>query len=268
MNRCCIPLPLKCHLTLASASAYLNPLTWLVQEQSALDTHATWQRKQQALRAKDPDSARATGGSSTDSTSSGSEQRSLTSKTGSLNSGEMPVFRLPGVLIRLPTAVGIVSFSPLFLSKEQLTRTWVSTPLHAPFESAGERGKIHCISSSYLGLIYVRPPLGSVPQYMPKLSVTSLARLCLFVARCNGRSLATGVCCWPCCMGIIMYASICGIEFCERFGHCLSRVLLGLFYAAAVPCTKGQKKSWRPCRQDDWPKQPALSRTQELPCSS
>ena len=102
-----------------------------------METHAAWQHAQQALRAKKSEQARSTAAEPNDSTNSGTMQRSLSQESGSgFRRGEMPVFRLPGVQIRLPTAVGIVSFSPLFLSKEQLTRTWVSAPFHAPFSSA------------------------------------------------------------------------------------------------------------------------------------
>ncbi len=42
-----------------------------------------------------------------------------------LPEGSLPVFRIPGLSLLLPTSVGQVDFSPLFLSKEQLDATWV-----------------------------------------------------------------------------------------------------------------------------------------------
>ena len=36
------------------------------------------------------------------------------------------MYSVPGIHIRLPTLAGTVSFTPVFLSKEQLDKTWVS----------------------------------------------------------------------------------------------------------------------------------------------
>ena len=94
-----------------------------VQEKSAQDTHTAWQRRQQSLIARNPEEAGMTLEGPVDSIST--VQSGLRQESESTRRGEMPVFRLPGVQIRLPTAVGMVSFSPLFLSKEQLDRTWV-----------------------------------------------------------------------------------------------------------------------------------------------
>ena len=39
--------------------------------------------------------------------------------------GTLPLFRIPGLALVLPTTSGHVNFAPLFLSKEQLDITWV-----------------------------------------------------------------------------------------------------------------------------------------------
>lgn len=39
--------------------------------------------------------------------------------------GTLPLFRIPGLAVVLPTTAGHVDFAPLFLSKEQLDITWV-----------------------------------------------------------------------------------------------------------------------------------------------
>ena len=39
--------------------------------------------------------------------------------------GTLPLFRIPGLALVLPTTAGQVNFAPLFLSKEQLDITWV-----------------------------------------------------------------------------------------------------------------------------------------------
>ena len=39
--------------------------------------------------------------------------------------GTLPVFRIPGLALQLPTAAGVVDFTPLFLSRRQLDDTWV-----------------------------------------------------------------------------------------------------------------------------------------------
>ncbi len=46
-------------------------------------------------------------------------------KEAALPAGSLPVFKIPGLSLTLPTSVGRVDFSPLFLSKEQLHATWV-----------------------------------------------------------------------------------------------------------------------------------------------
>jgi hypothetical protein len=44
--------------------------------------------------------------------------------------GTLPVFRIPGLALTLPTSAGAVDFTPLFLSKQQLDLTWVR--VHRP----------------------------------------------------------------------------------------------------------------------------------------
>ena len=95
-----------------------------MQEACAEATHATWQRAQEALRAKNQE-ASSNGGSRSnvdEPQSAPPQERQYTP-----GKGDLPVFRIPGIQIKLPTAAGIVSFSPLFLSKEQLDRSWVSS---------------------------------------------------------------------------------------------------------------------------------------------
>ena len=102
-----------------------------MQEQTALDTRKAWQRAEQAANPRKPGEAGMAAESIVDSIGNSTVQGNLrgASETG-ISRGELPVFRLPGVQIKLPTAVGVVSFSPLFLSKKQLDKTWVSTALH------------------------------------------------------------------------------------------------------------------------------------------
>ena len=119
---------LLCLCVLPMAIAF-HSLTLHVQEKSAQDTHSAWQRGQQRLSAGNPEAAGMALEEFVDGISTGTVQNGLRQESESTRRGEMPVFRLPGVRIRLPTAAGTVSFSPLFLSKEQLDRTWVSTSL-------------------------------------------------------------------------------------------------------------------------------------------
>ena len=105
---------------------------WLfLQEQCAVDTLASYQRAQQALRSKQAakqsveflTSSKDAAGISSDAHTSHSTQAQEAES--SLGKQDLPVFRLPGVLIQLVTAVGTVCFSPVFLSKDQLDKTWV-----------------------------------------------------------------------------------------------------------------------------------------------
>lgn len=114
-------------------NSMFHSLTLHVQEKSALDTHAAWQRSQQYLEARNPEEAGMALEVSVDSISTGAVRSGVRQEPGRIRRGELPVFKLPGFNIRLPTIVGMVSFSPLFLSKEQLNRTWVSTSL-APLD--------------------------------------------------------------------------------------------------------------------------------------
>ncbi len=96
-----------------------------------MDTLASYQRAQQALRSKQaaeqswelPTSFEDAAGTSSNAHTSHSTQAQECES--SLGRQDLPVFRLPGVLVQLPTAVGIVCFSPVFLSKDQLDKTWV-----------------------------------------------------------------------------------------------------------------------------------------------
>lgn len=88
-----------------------------MQIECAERTRAAYTTAQEALRAKQQASA---GGDGQASSQHAQEGR------WPLHGGDLPVFGIPGIHISLPTAVGPVSFSPLFLSKEQLDRTWVS----------------------------------------------------------------------------------------------------------------------------------------------
>ena len=124
---CHDPLPLY-----PDRNIIFHSLTPHVQEKSALDTHAVWQLRQQKLRARNPKEAGMALEESVSSISSSTAQRGLRQESESIRRGEVPVFRLPGVKIRLPTAVGMVTFSPLFMSKKQLSRTWVSNSLAPP----------------------------------------------------------------------------------------------------------------------------------------
>lgn len=45
-------------------------------------------------------------------------------------SGTLPVFQIPGLSISLPSTLGPIQFSPLFLTKEQLHLTWVCVTYH------------------------------------------------------------------------------------------------------------------------------------------
>ena len=134
----------------------LNVLEMFLQEQCAVDTLASYQHAQQALRSEqaakqswesseslmDPDifynwffvateesweplnfSEDAAGTSSNAHTSDSTQAQEFES---SLGRQDVPVFRLPGVLVQLPTDVSTVCFIPVFLSKDQLDKTWVS----------------------------------------------------------------------------------------------------------------------------------------------
>ena len=89
-------------------------------------TEAAWQRAQRALRSGNAHKAGSAADDSGGDASSDTAQWSSTQEPeGGITRRDVPVFRLPGIEIRLPTAVGIVSFTPLFLSKRQLESTWV-----------------------------------------------------------------------------------------------------------------------------------------------
>jgi len=105
---------------------------WLfLQEQCAVDTLASYQRAQQALKVKQaaeliwelPTSSEDAAATSSNAYATHSSQAQEAES--SLGRQDLPVFRLPGVLIQLVTAVGTVCFSPVFLSKDQLDKTWV-----------------------------------------------------------------------------------------------------------------------------------------------
>ena len=64
------------------------------------------------------------------------------SSSSSAYEGTVPVFRIPGLSLQLPTAIGDVHFAPVFLSKEQLDRTWVGTVLQAKL---GTIADCHCV---------------------------------------------------------------------------------------------------------------------------
>ena len=129
-------------------AASIKPKEFM-QEQTALDTRKAWQHAKQPVNSRNPEDPGMAAESIIDSISNSTAHRSLRqeSKTG-ISRGEMPVFRLPGVQIKLPTAVGVVSFSPLFLSKKQLDRTWVSTDLH-PFRQRVVNEICHVHKFSY-----------------------------------------------------------------------------------------------------------------------
>ena len=91
-----------------------------MQVECAERTRAQYSSAQEALRAKQQAFAGGNG--------QPSSQHAQENGGWPRHGGDLPVFGIPGVHIRLPTAVGPVSFSPLFLSKEQLDRTWVSCP--------------------------------------------------------------------------------------------------------------------------------------------
>jgi hypothetical protein len=46
--------------------------------------------------------------------------------------GTLPVFRIPGLAIILPSSIGPIRFTPLFLSSDQLQKTWVIPPFSSP----------------------------------------------------------------------------------------------------------------------------------------
>ena len=96
-----------------------------------MDALASYQRAQQALRSKQAakqsvefltSSKDAAGISSDAHTSHSTQAQEYESSLGQ----DLPVvYRLPGVLVQLATAVGTVCFSPVCLSKDQLDKTWV-----------------------------------------------------------------------------------------------------------------------------------------------
>ena len=90
-----------------------------MQVECAERTRAEYSTVQEALLAKQQAAAGADGQASSQHAQGGRWP---------LHGGDLPVFGIPGIHISLPTAVGPVSFSPLFLSKEQLDRTWVCCP--------------------------------------------------------------------------------------------------------------------------------------------
>ena len=101
-----------------TTSSTAKTLNW-VQVECAEKTRTAYNSAQEALRAKQQASAGVDGQPSSQHAQEGRWP---------LHGGDLPVFGIPGIHISLPTAVGPVSFSPLFLSKEQLDRTWVSCP--------------------------------------------------------------------------------------------------------------------------------------------
>ncbi|KAK9905595.1 hypothetical protein WJX75_002710 [Coccomyxa subellipsoidea] len=65
------------------------------------------------------------GGASISRSASDSRMAAL-GKEASLPAGSLPVFRIPGLSLMMPTSVGHVDLSPVFLSKEQLLATWAA----------------------------------------------------------------------------------------------------------------------------------------------
>lgn len=59
------------------------------------------------------------------SISDGDSRLDVVGKTAALPSGTLPVFKIPGLSLMLPTSAGHVDFAPLFLSHDQLHTTWV-----------------------------------------------------------------------------------------------------------------------------------------------
>ena len=78
------------------------------------------------------------GGASISRSASDSRMAAL-GKEASLPAGSLPVFRIPGLSLMMPTSVGHVDLSPVFLSKEQLLATWVCFHIHTvQFELLGK----------------------------------------------------------------------------------------------------------------------------------
>ena len=88
-----------------------------MQVKCAKATEAAWQRAQQDLHKRDPLST--TDGGATSAPNSVHDDDLA-------KEASLPVYSIPGIHIRLPTLAGTVSFTPVFLSKEQLDKTWVS----------------------------------------------------------------------------------------------------------------------------------------------
>jgi len=150
----------------------LNVLEMFLQEQCAVDTLASYQRAQQALRSKQaaeqsweyPDfchfSEDAAGTASNAHASHSTQAQEYESGLGQ----DLPVFRLPGVLVQLPTAVGTVCFIPVFLSKDELDKTWVRqahiavyTILLVPCFAKSDWDVYSCSSLSIPGMVHNEP---------------------------------------------------------------------------------------------------------------
>lgn len=59
------------------------------------------------------------------SISDGDSRLDVVGENAALPSGVLPVFKIPGLSLILPTSAGHVDFAPLFLSYDQLHTTWV-----------------------------------------------------------------------------------------------------------------------------------------------
>ena len=118
-----------------------------------MDTLAPYQRAQQALKGKQaaeliwelPTSSEDAAATSSNAYATHSSQAQEAES--SLGRQDLLVFRLPSLQIKLPTDVGIVSFSPVFLSKDQLDRTRVRQTTHAVYIYM----RVHCFVRSGQG---------------------------------------------------------------------------------------------------------------------
>ena len=75
------------------------------------------------------------------SVSDGDSRLDAAGKEAALPSGMLPVFKIPGLSLMLPTSAGHVDFAPLFLSHDQLHTTWVwpYRSQHGQFEAFQQR---------------------------------------------------------------------------------------------------------------------------------
>ena len=65
--------------------------------------------------------------------------------------GTLPVYRIPGLALQLPTSAGDVDFTPLFLSRKQLDITWVRLFASCPFDLSRHNGQYRQARSMHAG---------------------------------------------------------------------------------------------------------------------